>query len=167
MERALLDRMDADRYGLVYVANALGYMRSEESILALESLLRHASVEVRCVSLGSLGVRLGSGVVEYARQLAEGRQWQEKLEAEIWLARFGDVQDVPFMADRLKGLTSGRRRYECQPPEASFVVPFLLRHQGDPRAQAALDATRRRQERLLGNERAWLEQHEPGVFDPN
>jgi hypothetical protein len=167
VEKPLLERMDADRYGLVYVAHELRYMRSGESILALERLLRHASVDVRCVSLGSLGVRLGAGVVGYARRLAEGRRWEEKLAAEVWLDRFGDAQDVPFMADRLKGLASGRRRIECDPPEVSFVVPFLLRHQGDPRARAAIDITRRRPERLLVNERAWLEQHEPGVLAPN
>jgi hypothetical protein len=82
------------------------------------------------------------------------------------LARFGDTEDVPFMADRLKGLAGGRRRIECEPPEVSFVVPFPLPHEGDPRARAALDAVRRRPERLLANERAWLEQHEPEVLAP-
>jgi hypothetical protein len=70
------------------------------------------------------------------------------------------------MADRLKGLASGRRRTQCYPPEVSFIVPLLLRHEGDPKARSALDAVRRRPERLLANERAWLEQHEPEVLAP-
>jgi HEAT repeat protein len=168
VEQALLDRMDADRYGLVYVARELRYMRSAESIRALERLLDHQSLDVRCVSLDSLGDRLGEGVVPYARRFATGRQWQEKAWAEMWLGRFGDAEDVPFMSHRLKSLVSGRRQIECEPPEVSFVVPFLLRHAGDPdpRARAALDAIRRSPERLLGNERAWLEQHEPEVLAP-
>jgi hypothetical protein len=166
VEKPLLERMDADRYGLTYVAHELRYMRSGESLLALERLLRHSSLDVRMVSLGSLGARLGPGVVPYARRLAEGRRWEEKLAAEWWLDRFGDARDVPFMAGRLKGLASGRRRTECYPPEVSFVVPFLLRHESDPKARSALDAVRRRPERLLPNERAWLEQHEPEVLAP-
>jgi HEAT repeat protein len=166
VEQALLDRMDADRYGLVYVAGELRYMRSAESIRALERLLVHQSLDVRCVSLDSLGNRLGEGVVPYARRFATGRQWQEKLWAEMWLGRFGDTEDVPFMSDRLKSLVSGRRQIECEPPEVSFIVPFILRHEEDSSARAALAAIRRRSERLLKNERAWLAEHTPEALNP-
>ncbi len=166
-EPALFERLDADRYGLADVAYELRYMRSKESIRALERLLSHASLDVRCVSLGSLGERLGVGVVPYARRLAAGRRWEEKLAAEAWLGRFGDADDVPFMADRLRRLVSGKRQIECHPPEVSDVVPFLLRHQGDSRARAALDAIRRRPERLLQNEREWLEEQAPEVLTRN
>jgi hypothetical protein len=100
--------------------------------LALERLLRHSSLDVRLVSLDSLGARLGLGVVQYARRLAEGRRWEEKLAAEVWLDRFGDAQDVPFMADRLKGLASGRRRIECDPPESPSSFPSSCAIKGTP-----------------------------------
>jgi HEAT repeat protein len=164
VEQALFDHLDADRYGLVYVAYELRYMRSVESIQVLERLLGDASLDVRCVSLGSLGDRLGEGVVSHARRLATGRRWEEKMAAETWLARFGDAQDVPFMVDRLKSVGSGRRQIECVPPELSYVVPFLLRHRDDARVQAAVDRIRRRPDRLAENEREWLEQHAPEVF---
>lgn len=164
VEPALFERLDADRYGLADVAYELRYMRSEESIHALERLLSHASIDVRCVSLDSLGERLGEGVLPYARRLAAGRRWEEKLWAEAWLGRFGDTEDVTFMADRLRRLVSGSRQIECHPPEVSYVVPFLLRQEGDSRARAALDAIRRRPERLLENEREWLEEQAPEVL---
>jgi hypothetical protein len=166
VEPALFERLDADRYGLADVAYELRYMRSEESIHALERLLSHASLDVRCVSLDSLGERLGEGVLPYARGLAAGRRWEEKLWAEKWLARFGDEEDVPFMADRVKRIASGKRQIECDPPEVSDVVPFLLRHEGDTRARAALDAIRRHPERLLENEREWLAEQAPEVLVP-
>jgi hypothetical protein len=163
----LFERLDADRYGVADVAYELRYMGSEESIHALERLLGHVSIDVRCVSLDSLGERLGVGVVPYARRLAAGRRWEEKLWAEKWLGRFGDAEDVPFMANRVKRIASGKRQIECHPPEVSDVVPFLLRHQGDSRARAALDTIRRRPERLLANEREWLEEQAPEVLTRN
>jgi HEAT repeats len=166
VEPALLDRMDSDRYGLPYVARELRYMRSEASIQALEQLLSHASLDVRCVALDSLGERLGPGVVQYARRFAVGRMWQEKVSAETWLARFGEPDDLPFMAERGKSLAGGKRRIMCEPPEVSHVVPFLLSHMTDPRARAALDAIRRHADRLLANEREWLEHHAPEVLMP-
>jgi hypothetical protein len=164
VEPALLGRMGADRYGLLYVARELRYMRSEASIQALEQLLSHASLDVRCIALDSLGERLGPGVVQHARRFAERRTWQEKEAAETWLARFGDPDDLPFMTDRVKSLAGGKRRIMCEPPEVSSLVPFLLRHVTDRRAQAALDAIGRHADRLLANEREWLERHAPEVL---
>lgn len=86
--------------------------------------------------------------------------------AEEWLGRFGDAEDIPFMSDRLRSLVSGRRHIECHPPEVSFIVPFLLRREEDPSARAALDAIRRRSEKLLENEREWLAQETPEVLTP-
>jgi hypothetical protein len=124
VEPALFERLDADRYGLVDVAYELRYMRSEESIRALERLLSHASLDVRCVSLDSLGERLGKDVVPYARRLAAGRRWEEKLWAEAWLGRFGGAEDVPFMADRVKRIASGRRQIGCPHPRPLMSFPF-------------------------------------------
>jgi HEAT repeat protein len=164
VESALLERLEADREGLVYVARELRYMHSPESIRALEELLGDASLDVRCVALDSLGERLGAGIVPYARRLAAGRQQQEKWWAEKWLARFGGAEDVSFMADRVKSLLSGKRQRQFEPPEVSYVVDFLLRHEDIPAAQAALDAIRRRGERLPDNERKWLEAHAPQLL---
>jgi hypothetical protein len=164
VEPALLERLDADREGLVYVAIELRYMHSSESIRVLEQLLGHESLDVRCVALDSLGVRLGAGVLPYARRLGGGRQQAEKLWAEEWLARFGDADDVPFMIARVKSLLSGKRQIQCEPPEVSRVIPFLLRYPDLPQALAVLDALRRRAERLPENERRWLEAHTPEVL---
>jgi hypothetical protein len=70
------------------------------------------------------------------------------------------------MSDRLKSLVSGRRQIECEPPEVSFIVPFILRYEEDSSARAALAAIRRRSERLLKNERAWLAEHSPEALSP-
>jgi hypothetical protein len=53
------------------------------------------------------------------------------------------------------------------PSSCVTKVPFLLRHEGDSRAGAALDAIRRRPERLLENERGWLEEQAPEVLTRN
>jgi hypothetical protein len=161
VEAALLERLGEDRYGLVYVARELRFMRSPETLRALDRLLGHADLDVRCVALDSLGERLGAGVVPYARRLAGGRQHQEKRWAEKWLAHFGDAHDVPFMADRARKLLSGKRQRIHDPPELSYVVPFLERFSDAPEAQAALAALRQRSERLPENELAWLEAHAP------
>lgn len=156
VEPALLERLDADPDGVVYVARELRYMRSPRSIQALERLLEHKTVDVRCVALDSLGERLGPKVVRFARRLA-GSTAQEQHWAEKWISRFGDVSDVPFMAKRAKALINGKEPYE--PPEVSYLVPFLSRHSGLSEAQAALDFVRRRAERLPENERRWLNAH--------
>jgi HEAT repeat protein len=166
VEMALLERLDADREGLVYVARELRYMHSPDSIRGLEELLGHESLDVRCIALDSLGERLGPGVLPYARRLAAGRQQQEKWWAEKWLARFGDAEDVSFMADRVKSLLGGRRQREHEPPEVSYVVEFLLRHEDIREARTALDAIRRRGERLPDNERRWLAAHAPQLLMP-
>jgi hypothetical protein len=71
-------------------------MSSDASLAALERLLEHDRLDVRCVVLDSLGERLGPGVVPYARKLGAGNQQQEKWWAQKWLARFGGGEDVPF-----------------------------------------------------------------------
>lgn len=164
VEDALLDRLDSDRYGRVPVARELRYMRSDESVRALERLLEDATVDVRCVALDSLGERLGAGVIPYARQVAGGRRWEEKLAAEKWLAQFGEADDVQFMADRLRSVLSGKRMHEIFPPESSYLVSFLLRYQDHPEARSALDMIGRRVDRLPDSEREWLREHAPEVL---
>jgi HEAT repeat protein len=156
VEPALLERLDADPHGVVYVAKELRYMTSARSIQALERLLEHETVDVRCVALDSLGERLGPNVVPFARELA-GRTAQEQHWAEKWIARFGEVSDVPFMAKRARVLINRKQQHE--PPELSYLLPFLSRHSGVSEAQAALDFVRRRAERLPENERRWLQMH--------
>lgn len=82
VEDALLDRMNADKYGLSHVAFELRYFGSRRSLEALEYLLGHETLDVRCIALDSLGERLGAGVLPYARRLGRGRQHQEKWWAE-------------------------------------------------------------------------------------
>jgi hypothetical protein len=165
VEPALLERLDADREGLAYVTRELRFMRSAASLEALEKLLGHESLDVRCIALDSLGERLGEGVVPHARRLAAGRHHQEKWWAQKWLARFGDADDVPFMASRVKALLSSKRQRQYDPPELSYVVDFLLRHEEVPDAKTALDLLRKRADRLPENERAWLRKHAPQVLD--
>jgi len=161
VEAALIERLDADRYGAVDVAFELRFMASPRSLQALESLLELASLDVRCVALDSLGERLGAGVLPYARRLASGRQFQEKWWAEKWLERYGTAEDVPLMADRLKKLLASQRKRDYGPPEISYLVPFLRRFSGDPDAEAALTLLAKRAERLSDGERRWLETNAP------
>lgn len=159
VEPALLERLDADAVGLAYVARELRFMRSAASIEALEKLLGHKTLDVRCIALDSLGESLGEGVVPYARRLAAGRNHQEKWWAAKWLARFGDADDAPFFASRVKALLTGKRQRQYEPPEVSYVAEFLLRNADVPEARVALETLRQRAARLPANERAWLEQH--------
>ena len=139
-------------------------MESPKSLEALEYLLGHENVEVRCVALDSLGERLGPDVLPYARRLGQGRQQEEKWWAETWIARFGNAEDVPFMAERVKRLLGGKRKRTYEPPEVSSVVPFLRRFAEVPEARAALEALREHAERLPENEREWIEAHAPEVL---
>ena len=157
VEPALLERLNSDANGLVYVARELRFMSSSRSIQALDDLLGHATLDVRCVALDSLGERLGAGVLPFARGLAAGRA-QEQWWAEKWIARFGGSEDVPFVAKRAKTLTTGRRT-QVEPPEVATLVPFLSRHAEQPDARAALDHLKRHADRLPDNERSWLEVH--------
>jgi len=70
VEHALLERLDSDAYGLVYVARELRFMSSTQSIKALEDLLGSSTLDVRCVALDSLGERLGAGVLPFARRFS-------------------------------------------------------------------------------------------------
>jgi HEAT repeat protein len=157
-EPALLEHLDADHNLLVSVAKQLRFMTSSRSLQALEQLLEHKSVDVRCVALDSLGERLGPNVVQFARRLAGGVH-QEQWWAEKWMARFGDVNDVPFMAKRARALVSAKRRQQYEPPELSYLLPFLTRHSEIVDARAALDVIRAKIERLPENERRWLQKH--------
>jgi hypothetical protein len=164
VEPALLERVDADPELLPYVARELRYMSSDASLVALERLLDHDRLDVRCVALDSLGERLGAGVVPYARRLCAGNQQQEKVWAQKWLARFGGDQDVPFMAERAKRLTSSARARQHDPPEVSRLVPFLREHAHVPEAKNALATLERRRQKLPENEREWIEKHAPEVL---
>jgi hypothetical protein len=165
-EPVLLERLSTGAEGLVYVARELRYMRSAESLRALDDLLEHERLDVRCVALDSLGERLGAGVVPYARRLATAKQWQAKYWAEKWLSAFGDEDDLTFMTDRVRRLVSGRRTAQRGPPEVSYLVPFILRHEAAPAARAAQNALRRHVDRLPENERSWLETNLPQVLKP-
>jgi HEAT repeats len=156
VEQALLERVGADQHGRVYVAFELRYMSSRASLDALERLVRDPTVDVRCVALDLLGERLGHDVVPFARALAGHSQQAAKWWAEKWLAQYGDAEDVPFMVSRLKRLLSGRTT-TFVPPEASYVIPFLLKHQDIPQVARALASLRERSDRLPTNERAWIE----------
>ena len=161
VEPAVLERLDADRYGLVYVAYALRYLESKPSLRALELLLRDVPVvDVRTVAFASLAERLGAAALPYARRLAESRRIEEKLAAEAWLSEHGDADDVPFMAGRLERLLSSPRRRGYLPPEVSYLVPFLRRFPG-PDAENALEKLRRRADRLDDYEREWLAANAP------
>src|SRR5712691_4919659 len=70
VEHALLERLDSDAYGLVYVARELRFMSSTQSIRALEDLLGSSTLDVRCFALDSLGERLGAGVLPFARRFS-------------------------------------------------------------------------------------------------
>jgi hypothetical protein len=164
VEPALLERVDADPELLPYVARELRFMSSDASLAALERLLGHDRLDVRCIALDSLGERLGHDVVAYARKLGAGNQQQEKWWAQKWLARFGGEEDVPFMAACAKRLTAGKRARQYEPPEVSYLVPFLQAHEHVPEAQAALATIARRREKLPDNERAWIEEHAPEVL---
>lgn len=164
VEPALLERVDADPELLPYVARELRYMTSDASRQALERLLGHNRLDVRCIALDSLGERLGPGVVPYARKLGAGSQQQEKWWAQKWLARFGDDDDVPFMAQCVRRLTTGKRAREYDPPEVSFLVPFLRAREHVPEALAALTTLARRRAKLPANEREWIEENAPEVF---
>jgi HEAT repeat protein len=157
-EPALLEHLDADPNQLVAVAKELRYMTSSRSLHALEQLLEHKSVDVRCVALDSLGERLGPGVLSFARRLAAGVH-QEKWWAEKWMARFGDVNDIPFMAKRARALVSAKRQRQYEPPELSYLLPFLSRHSDIGDARAALRLIRERPDSLPENERRWLQMH--------
>jgi hypothetical protein len=163
VEPALLERLDADRYGLGYVAFELRFMRSPRSLRALESLLDHESVDVRCTALSSLGERLGPGVLPYARRFAASRRLEDKLTAEAWLGRHGTVEDVPFLAKRLLHLLGSPRKRDYRPPELSYVVPFLLRFREEPRAAAALARLAERVDRLSQTERDWVHANAPAL----
>jgi HEAT repeat protein len=155
-ELALLEHLDADDHLLVSVAKELRYMTSSRSLQALEQLLKHKSVDVRCVALDSLGERLGPDAIEFARRLAAGVP-QEQWWAEKWMARFGNVKDVPFMAKRARRLVSAKRQQQYEPPELSYLLPFLSRHSDITDARAALDLIRGKIDRLPENERRWLQ----------
>jgi HEAT repeat protein len=157
VEHALLERLDSDADGLVYVARELRFMSSTQSIKALEDLLGSSTLDVRCVALDSLGERLGAGVLPFARRFATGL-FQDQWWAAKWIARFGTSEDVPFFAKRAKTLTTGGRR-TIEPPEVATLVPFLSRHSEQPDARRALDLLGSRADRLPDNERRWLELH--------
>ena len=157
-EPALLEHLDADHNLLVSVAKELRYMTSSRSLQALEQLLEHKSIDVRCVALDSLGERLGQDVMEFTRRLAAGVQ-QEQWWAEKWTARFGGVNDVPFMAKRARALVSAKRLQQYEPPELSYLLPFLYRYSDIGDARAALDLIRVKIDRLPENERRWLQKH--------
>jgi hypothetical protein len=143
VEPALLERLNADRYGLVYVAYELRYLRSDESLQALDRLFEEApDLDVRTSAFQSLAARLGRRALPYARQLARGRRIEQKLAAEAWLSDHGEISDVPFMAKRLKRLITARRVPTYLPPEVSLLVPFLLRFRDVPEAANALEAVR-------------------------
>lgn len=137
VEDALLERMSEGRYGVADVAFELRYMRSEKSLEALEYLLGHEALDVRCIALDSLGERLGPGVLPYARRLASGRQHQEKWWAERWLAEYGTAEDVDFMVARAKQVA---RRGNAPESELSYLATFLRRFPDQQRAVAALAA---------------------------
>lgn len=164
VEPALMERLDADPIGLSYVAVELRHMRSQESLTALKGLLRHDNLDVRCVALDSLGERLGEGVVPLARQLAGGRRREEKWRAEKWLARYGDVEDIPFMISRVKRLLKNGTLTQYHPPELSFIVPFLRSHSSNSAAAAALESIRTGLSKLPENEREWVEQKVPEIL---
>jgi hypothetical protein len=165
VEPAVLERLDENRYGLVYVAYELRYFSSEESLRAIERLFEETpDLDVRTVAFQSLAERLGPQALPYARQLARGRQIQEKLAAEAWLSENGDTGDVPFMAARLKRLITSKRARTYLPPEVSLLVPFLLRFRDVPEAAEALEAVRADHARLPVAERRWLEGNAPGLF---
>lgn len=138
VEDALLERMNANRYRLADVAFELRYFRSQKSLEALEYLLGHEALDVRCIALDSLGERLGRGVLPYARRLAAGRQHQEKRWAERWLAEHGTAEDVDFMAARARRLARPGRSASVPASEFSHLASFLRRFAHDPRAVAAL-----------------------------
>jgi hypothetical protein len=154
----LLEHLNADHNLLVSVAKELRNMSSSRSLQALEQLLEHKSVDVRCVALDSLGERLGPDVMQFARRLAAGVH-QEQWWAEKWMARFGDVNDVPFMAKRARALASAKRQEQYEPPELSYLLPFLSRYSDIGDARAALDLIRGKIDRLPENERRWLQKH--------
>jgi HEAT repeat protein len=156
VESALLERLDANREALVSVARELRYMESRRSIEALEQLLEHENLDVRCVALDSLAERLGQEALRYARRLA-ARSFREQWWAEKWIARFGDASDVPFMAKRARLLVTGNRQRRYEPPELSYIFPFLSSHTDTAEARQALDLLQQRAERLPENERRWLE----------
>jgi hypothetical protein len=155
-EPALLEHLGADNNLLVSVAKELRYMTSSRSLQALEQLLEHKSVDVRCVALDSLGERLGPDVMPFTRRLAAGVH-QEQWWAEKWTARFGDVNDVPFMAKRAYALVSAKRQQQYEPPELSYLLPFLSRYSNIGDARAALDLIRGKIDRLSESERRWLQ----------
>jgi len=157
-EPALLEHLDADNNLLVSVAKELRYMASSRSLQALEQLLEHKSVDVRCVALDSLGERLGPDVVQFARRLAAGVH-QEQWWAEKWIARFGDVNDVPFMAKRARALVGAKRQRQYEPPELSYLLPFLSRYSDVGDVRVALDLIRVKIDRLPENEGRWLQKH--------
>jgi hypothetical protein len=141
VEPAVLDRLDADKYGLVYVALALRHLTSDASLNALEHVFAEApDMDTRTVSFWSLAHRLGSGALPYAHELAGARRIEEKRAASQFLAEHGDERDIPFMAGRLK-----TRSTKWLPPEESWVVPFLRRFESVPEVATALRAFERRQ----------------------
>jgi hypothetical protein len=160
-EAALLERLDSGPDLLVAVAKELRYMTSARSLQALEQLLEHTSLDVRCVALDSLGERLGPDVLPFARRLAVGSH-QDQSWAEKWIARFGDVNDIPFMAKRARVLVSAKRQRPYEPAELSYLVPFLSRQADIPEARATLDLIRAKADRLPENERRWLQMHIQG-----
>jgi hypothetical protein len=141
VEPAVLERLDADKYGLVYVAHALRHLTSDASLRALEQIFGEApDMDTRTVSFWSLAHRLGSGALSYARELAGARRIEEKRAASQFLAEHGDEQDVPFMAGRLK-----TRSTKWLPPEETWIVPFVRGFESVPEAAKALRAFERRQ----------------------
>jgi hypothetical protein len=171
-EMVLLERVAAidtmgptDRLGMIDVAFELRFLTTPTSLQALESLLSQPSEELPCVALDSLGERLGAQVLPHARTLAGHRLSTHKWRAQKWLARYGDVDDVPFMAKRLRQLGTGSRSGSL-PPEVSFLVPFLLAHEEEPAARRALDRIRSSSERLPEQERAWIAEHVPHLLEP-
>lgn len=156
VETALFEHLDAGREGLVSVARELRFMTSARSIEALERLLENKVVDVRCVALDSLGERLGPDVMPYARRLST-RSFDEQWWAEKWTGRYGDGTDVPFMVKRARALVTGNRQRRYDPPELSYLFPFLVRHQEMVEARRALDLLHQQAQRLPENERRWLE----------
>lgn len=127
VEPVLLERMNANRYGVTNVAFELRHFRSQRSLEALEYLLGHEALDVRCIALDSLGKRLGSGVLPYARRLAAGRQHQEKWWAERWLAEHGTVDDIPFMVGPRQERRASRQRSRIRALVSRDVLAPLSR----------------------------------------
>jgi hypothetical protein len=80
------------------------------------------------------------------------------------LARHGQVEDVPFVADRLKFVVT-KQTVTFTPWEGITLLPFLYRHRDQRRAAAAIETVRQHVDRLEPGDRAWLGLFLPGFED--